>query len=384
MAVFRKRRSRPPVEPPSSRLQHPLWLQVLASRQRVLEAEDDIDRLSARAWNRIVDEHAEAVRALAGDGALVDQVWALALDELGEESQVATDVLRTGLRESFDPSSTSALEDHPLLRLDPGDLHVAPAVFLVEKEEVELERDFWDEERRPSLSRIGGFPTQVRDRPHPEGEFLLQLDLADLEPGWSNLDVEAVLETYPSLPHGGLLQVFGLTDSDTSTAPERPGGGVTLVYLSEDDLALERRLPHPTPSDPARQLDATARHTIRPRPDADDEDVFAKAAWLHESINATVSRMAEDSFDNETAPPASRLFGLQHPDFELSEDDQRILEGHLPLTGTDDQHCLLLQVSSLGVLDECFGDSGFLEIWVRDSDLRSQDFGHVVSFIRSA
>ena len=51
---------------------------------------------------------------------------------------------------------------------------------------------------------------------------------------------------------------------------------------------------------------------------------------------------------------------------------------------TDDQHRLLLQVSSLGVLDECFGYSGCLEIWVRDSDLRSQDFGHVVSFICSA
>lgn len=380
VAFFRKQDREPASASIDSQLRDPRWLHALELHRQLQRAEEE-DVLSTRAWNKLVDQHDAAVRDMVTDSALVDAIWDLLIDE-ASESQAASEILRASLGASLDALGAPPLHDHPALRVSSGDLEVEPAVLLVEKHPVELERDFWDEERRPSLSRIGGFPTRVEGRPLPDGDFLLQLDLTDLEPGWSDTDVEEVLALYPSLPQGGLLQVFGRTDTDSSTAPDSPGGGVTIVHLGEDDLVLSNRLPHPRSDHAARQLVPVARPTVRPRADTDETLLF-KAHWLNDTINAAVPAESDNGFDNVVAPIASRLFGLQVLDFDVAGEDLEILQKKLPLAGPDDYHLLFLQVSSLGVLDECFGDSGFLEIWLRESDLRAGRFEHVVSFIRA-
>lgn len=77
------------------------------------------------------------------------------------------------------------------------------------------------------------------------------------------------------------------------------------------------------------------------------------------------------------------MFGVPSYDFDLDEGDLDVLYRDLPLA-TGDQHVLLLNIAGEHSFDTLFGDSGRLEIWMRDSDLRAARFDNAVSFIRSA
>lgn len=369
----------------TSIIQDQRWLHAVSLQNRMRSAEQD-DDVSTRAWNTLVDQHTSAVAAVASDGALLDAVWELALDEESPEASDAGELLRTALGPQLDARSADSLPSSRVLRIDSGDLFVEPAVFLVETREAAYDSVDDDDDRRPPLSRVGGHPVCVEGRATPAGTFLLQLDFSSLRPGWSDDGVEMVLAQHAPLPPDGLLQVYGRPDGDSTTEPDLPGGGVTLVHLSESDLEHGKRLPPPPerPEIAPAVLEFTAHPTVRARFESDDEAIFDKARWLHDTINGSVLADSDDPSRNKVAPVASRLFGLQDIDHDLGEEDVEALHVNLPLGSTSDRHVLFLQISSLGALEEIFGDSGFLEIWLRESDLRTHDFSEVVSFLRSA
>ncbi|MDO5504174.1 MAG: DUF1963 domain-containing protein, partial [Actinomycetia bacterium] len=247
-----------------------------------------------------------------------------------------------------------------------------------------------------SLSRVGGAPTLVSDHAVPDEPFLLQVDLGEqLRNSLSDRRARSFIRA-SGLPQGGLLQVFHSTEADSSTAPETPGGGVRVIYFSEEQLKARRP--------PTADLNCAvfpvheARLAVLPSfvsQISEEAPSFGQTAEAVVALQTAVDRFARGDQTSATVrgeeqvnpfrvtpQPPSRLLGETHYDFPLDEADLNQMTDILPLRDSGDKHVLLATVSSQFGLESVFGD-GILDVWIRRSDLATNDFSSVYSRMRS-
>ena len=259
----------------------------------------------------------------------------------------------------------------------------------------------WPEDRlMRDWTRLGGAPTRLPDVPLPEDAvFLLQLDLASCH---ERVAFDSSLrEVFASagLPAAGVLQLFHRLTGDSSTEADLAGGGATVVYLPDREQVARTGVVDTGETD-YRPHDVSVEHlpTFRlagagegTSGDVADE-VFARLQELVRLTDIT-ARRGEHTTDFDRSwqrdpltaweAPSTHFLGEAAPEHPLDEEYVDLLNQQLPLTATGDEHRILFEVASDTVFDHVFGDSGRLQVWIRDSDLRSCRFDDVVSFVRS-
>ncbi|HMR50220.1 MAG TPA: DUF1963 domain-containing protein [Arachnia sp.] len=353
---------------------------------------------SAR-WNRAFDAWSEAFDAVVGDRELLRQARSLVSStSAGTSLRFLHEVLRLPVLD-YQLDVRKLLAD-PRVDLRPGDVDWQFALYVVEHTIWGREDPYESDALTPGLvrrlSRIGGAPTVIPGRLIPDDPFLLQVDLNEQLRGSLSLSPAKRFVRNSGLPRGGLLQLFHTTDGDSSTNPAVPGGGATVLYLTEKELR-HRRTAHPSKDCimfPVHDARLEVLPTFSWRSGVDDEKVLLKVIELQravdrlargEEVSAEMSLSeAKNPFSVVDEPP-SRLLGLQHYDYRpLEPADVELLASRLPLADAEDEHVLLFNVTSEFSYDGVFGDAGRLEIWMRRSDLRALRFDDVVSLIHSS
>ncbi|HMR48579.1 MAG TPA: DUF1963 domain-containing protein [Arachnia sp.] len=362
---------------------------VLAMFDRVRELE--ARPTSPARMNRAVDAYREACAAYRSDrgrlAALRRLPVARSLDAEGEI--LLQDLLEPPVAELW--QTPALLFEDNRVDIDPDDVSMNIAVFLIEDLFVFPDQDPELPDER-YLSHFGGAPLAVPGTPPPPEPLVVQLDLRQLDSSL-DADLRGLLEI-EKLPPGGVLQVFADGMSDSWTAPERRGGGVSLRYLTEQEVAAAVAV--------EREADVFERvfvaYEVGPafsaRPGA-SSDVIDRVAALEQAAHRAVALSYPTREQLERAESAvlaalpsrrvSFLLGSSPIDYIPEQPDRDLLELRLPLRGPDDGHLLLLSLAGVGALVEVFGigDDGWLQVWMRRSDLAAARFDDIVSFIRS-
>ncbi len=254
----------------------------------------------------------------------------------------------------------------------------APRIEQVLRPQLELVRSL-DPGRvlTPGASRLGGLPDVPPgfDWPHRGVRplnFLAQLDL------------EAIRGVYPdpSLPSSGsLLFFYDAVDEPTGFAPEEHEGW--RVLLVGDGELQRAQAPEGLHVFPAHALTVRARQAL---PDSWDEDLPLPLNALDDED--IMEWEALRSRIGSTAEVRHHLLGwpdLIQGDMKLAcqlassgvrlrgPADYRTPQAHALAPGAADWR-LLLQLDSDEELDWTWATSGRLYFWIRDQDLRSDDF----------
>lgn len=385
------------------------------------------------AWQHYLDAMAEAAR-LGHSRAPTPRVNRARVRVLGLERELVRDeALRRQLRDAVPtlrgkargfvtdlvvPDVEGLWREGELLA-DPrvalsGAVHLVPAFYLVDYRRQPTARQ-WHEEEGPfclpehawpedrlmrDWTRLGGAPTRLPDVPLPEDAvFLLQLDLNTCNESLIFDDGLREAFALAGLPATGILQLLHRLTGDSSTEADLPGGGATVVYLPDREQVARDGVVDtgPTAYRP-HNASVQALPTFRLQAagagvggDVADE-VFERLQELVRLTDITARRGEHTTDFNRSwqrdpltawEAPSTRFLGEPAPEHPRDEEYTDLLDQHLPLTATGDEHRLLFQVASDTVFDHVFGDLGRLQVWIRDSDLRSCRFDDVVSFVRS-
>ncbi len=375
----------------------PRWVRLVDAYRR-REDLGSVELTSVPKWNRAMDAWWAAFQEVAGDKALLARARTL-VDLTSDISSLRFlhELLQPPVAD-FELDVKRLLKD-PRVDLDPGKVEWAFALYLCEYtvygREDPYESDQPDSQLVRSASRVGGAPTVVPSRDIPDDPFLLQVDLGQqLRDSLSDAKAKSFLRS-SGLPRGGVLQLFHTTTGDSTTEPDTPGGGATVVYLSESELHQRRtaELSSDCVVFPIHDAKLAVLPTFawKATPEDDtDEKVIALQDTVDrhargEDVSPEVSlQQAENPFRGTRQPP-TRLLGVQHYDyFPMEPWDAEQLTARLPLPDAADEHVLLFNVASEFSLDSVFGEGGRLEVWIRRSDLVALRFDEVFSFIRTS
>jgi len=255
------------------------------------------------------------------------------------------------------------------------------------------ESDRHDPELARSLSRTGGAPTRLPGNMVPSDPFLLQVDLGEQlqDSLWQPRATQFM--TQSGLPKNGLLQLFHTTMGDSETDPATPGGGATVLYMTESELRNRRPtdLSHDCVMFPVHDAALRVLPTFAFLPRSKEDTVLQVIELQHAvdrfargdevSRGVELQEMANPFRVTDEAP--SRMLGLSHYDYPLERHDGALLRERLPLVDAADDHVLLFNVASDFSFDSIFGDIGRLEVWIRRSDLTALRFDQVFSLMRS-
>jgi len=242
------------------------------------------------------------------------------------------------------------------------------------------------------LSHFGGAPLAVAPDELPPYPLIVQIDFREVT--LRDVDVFAQQRTAVGLPVDGILQVFGEGMFDSRTLPEEPGGGVTVRYIDESTVLGSR------PVD--REDNVFARESIAfeqgitdRAAETIDEDAIDQLSALEAATHSfgalyyqTREQIKVESFGSSSVGfyplrRVSHLLGAPSVDYALDPQDLVLLDEMLPLQSPDDGHVLLVAVAGTGTLAEAFGDEGWLQVWMRGSDLAAHRFDEIVSFVQS-
>lgn len=203
------------------------------------------------------------------------------------------------------------------------------------------------------------------------------------------------LSHFGGAPVDGILQVFGEGMFDSRTLPEEPGGGVTVRNIDESTVLSSR----PVDRDDnvfARESIAFEQGITYRAAETIDEDAIDRLSALEAATYSFVAlyyqtreQIKVESFESTSVgfyPPrrVSHLLGAPSVEYTLDPQDLVLLDEMLPLQDSDDGHVLLVAVAGTGTLAEAFGDEGWLQVWMRRSDLAAHRFDEIVSFVRSS
>jgi len=339
-----------------------------AAKARVLEDKDLLAALRAA----VATESRPYERDLLGEllRLPVEEVWELGIPGLLEDLRVDVHPDEVDVQPAFYITSHD-----PFYPVD--DLEVGPYApeGLLDPED----QDFRE------LQRVGGVPTRVPGVDIPDTVFLLQVDLRALRVQHRQIDAAAEVFDSGALPGEGMVQLFHTTRGDSVSEPHRPGGGVTVLYLSEEQLTRRYVEGTEDPDYPVKQVTTTFLPTFAHTPLASPASSVRIEELQQESDTiATMYGGIEVSTDPfaPNAPAWTRVLGLPHYAHGLEDGDRAVLDQQLPLTSPGDRHVLLFNLSSDSEYDQVFGDEGRLEIWLRASDLTKARFDDVVSFWR--
>jgi Domain of unknown function (DUF1963) len=347
-------------------------------------------------WNRAMDAWWAAFQEVVSDKALLFRARSL-VDVTSDSSSLRFlhELLQPPVAE-FELDVKRLLKD-PRVDLDPAQVEWAFALYVSEHtmygRDDPYESDDPDSELIRSASRVGGAPTAVPGRHVPDDPFLLQVDLGQqVRYYMSDPKAKSFLRS-SGLPRGGVLQLFHTTTGDSTTEPDIPGGGATVVHLSESELRQGRtaQLSSECVAFPVRDAKLAVLPTFMWKGTPEDDTVekviaLQDAVDQHargEEVSAEVSLQQAVNPFRVTRQPPTRLLGLQHYDYAPLEPwDAEQLTARLPLQDPADEHVLLFNVASEFTLDSVFGEGGRLEVWIRRSDLVALRFDEVFSLIR--
>ena len=243
------------------------------------------------------------------------------------------------------------------------------------------------------LSHFGGAPLAVTPDELPPHPLIVQIDFREVT--LRDVDVFAQQRTLVGLPVDGILQVFGEGMFDSRTLPEEPGGGVTVRYIDESSLLSSRPVDRDDNVFPRESIAFEQGITYRAA-ETIDEDAIDRLSALEAATYSFVAlyyqtreQMKVESFESSSvgfypARRVSHLLGAPSVDFALDPQDFVLLDRVLPLQNSDDGHVLLVAIAGTGTLAEAFGDEGWLQVWMRGSDLAAHRFDQIVSFVRSS
>lgn len=375
-------------------IESPAWQKVLDIEDQKRALGDDITVIPTGKWNRLVDRLYAALDRAVRDADVLTQLRA-AVPDITDPTDREFVYRMIAPLEVWEADDIETVRNDPRVALTAEELVGAPALYLAEYPSPNPRNIYWwdqealDEPLR-NLSRIGGAPTQVPDLSAPDDAFLMQLDFRGIAANYAgNPRLLRLLESH-GIPPDGLLQVFHTTTGDSETDPDIPGGGATLLYLAEPSLAV--RLPVNLDAEsavyPPSRIHASFGLSFRDGPSGGERSSVTVVdlqriadIWARNGCHTEQYRISTDPF-SAMELPVTRMFGVQAYDFDLNDGDFDVLQRDLPLAAGD-RHVLFLNIAGEHSFDTVFGDSGRLEIWMRDSDLRAARFEEVVSFIRS-
>lgn len=199
-----------------------------------------------------------------------------------------------------------------------------------------------------------------------------------IEPDWP--------EASARLPESGYLEVFH--HLETYGNPEDDGTGGWLVrHVPFDGEHFAPLIEPPAdldvPHAVCQPVLLGAGFSIPSSADYVDasHDQFAAAERAEKEAHTawTAWRRGVEKVE-EPVFPVSRIYGHSNSGTEYAHD---ILQQVRPLTGDDDDYTLLLGIESWTFFNGWFGDAGDFEVWIRDSDLRAQNFDNAWCMIRT-
>ncbi|WP_188539634.1 DUF1963 domain-containing protein [Kocuria dechangensis] len=223
----------------------------------------------------------------------------------------------------------------------------------------------------PAAAPLSSWPRRNDGKPL---SHVLTVDLADLD---AVLDAQGKA-VWPHLREGlpthGVLEVFhDLQTSGYGTGDRRRRGWlVRWVSAPQRTGLVQPPADLEEPTAVCQPVIPLPGFTLPPAADAagGPVDRFEVAAALEEQLLRSWMLLRTGSTAGP-AVPISHVYGHS----QRGEINARaLLERLLPLTVPGDQHRLILEVEGVTALDGWFGDSGHMEVWMRDSDLAARDF----------
>lgn len=366
------------------------WQALLAVNDRVVDASQRLHDIPAPVWNRMMDEWNAAIAAVRGDSFLMQLLRERVASTSGAADLSLLHHVLGGAVLDHGNDIRAILSDPRVLNADEIDARASLYIVEAGEESDPYEAEDTEDEWR-DLTRIGGVPTTTSVTPPVDRVFLLQIDLAALrrQAAWDDATA-SVLRASP-LPEDGLLQVFHTTTGDSRSELGSPGGGATIVHVTEESV-IARGKPARERAFRGHAASIAALPTFRQRERASDAALDVVEALQEDAYrvarNGSFPPGYDDAFARNPftarAGAVSHLLGLPSPDFGLTDEDAELLARELPPADADDEHVLFLEVAGDRTFDFVFGDDGRLEIWGRASDLARFDYSHLVSFLRSA
>ena len=279
----------------------------------------------------------------------------------------------------------AAFRRHPLVALSEHQLPIRPSLALIDVKGSIKDRDlFEDDEERGDFSWLAGPPVVGSDESWPTApDGLPHAHIVQVDLGFAASDFGRTATIFDDLgiPDRGILQLFHDLETTGWEVSDGRVGGWLVRWVRKPARLLE--LPAQLDRDSYRKPRLLR---LRPAVSIPPAETFrgTKEDWQrYERVAQHIgdslrSPSSLGLFKNDKRPtawesghlaeaPTSRIGGFgQHP---LREELAELLADVLPVDGGDD-HFLLFDVAGVRHLEDWFGDSGHLQVWIRRSEPR--------------
>ncbi|MEV6601536.1 DUF1963 domain-containing protein [Actinoplanes sp. NPDC051346] len=319
-----------------------------------------------RRWNTLVDK----LNRIA-ENAITDPARVTALRQVAAEDPDPS--VRLYARQwvtPYVPRPDSAVDlarwmNHPLVDIASMDLRPRVALALVPDDGPDDSPDA--DLTESSLTWLRGTPVAAADLAWPRrADDIALAHLVQAEIGNQPL----LRDRYPRFPDAGVLQFFHDLETSGHDLEDGKAGAWQIRLLDEPAATLLRR-PDDLGDDAFGErwpAEATPTWTF---PSSSDLDIDGAAADRLDIANERVRETLHTGWgiSEKRGPIPTYPLILGHG-AEPARDIADLLREVRPPRSAEDHHVLLLSVPGEGPFDGWLGDSGNLEFWIRDSDLR--------------